>query len=131
MNNNLSSKEQYELKKQERETNRPKNVDTKKNWSRVFLWLGVIVVIGGSIWLVANNDSNVDDYSVPVSDDGGVLNIKSDDNIKGNKDSGIVLVEYSDFQCPACGSYYPLIKALSEEITDDFVFVYRHFPLSQ
>ncbi len=44
---------------------------------------------------------------------------------------GTVLIEYSDFQCPACGVYYPIIKALQQEFGESIVFVYRHFPLRQ
>lgn len=50
---------------------------------------------------------------------------------KGNKDAKNIMVEYSDFQCPACRSYAPIVKQLSEEMGQDLVIVYRHFPLSQ
>ena len=44
---------------------------------------------------------------------------------------GTGLIEYSDFQCPACGVYYPIIKALQQEFGESIVFVYRNFPLRQ
>ena len=40
-----------------------------------------------------------------------------------------VLVEFSDFQCPACAIYYPLVKQLKAEFGDKLGVVYRHFPL--
>ena len=40
-----------------------------------------------------------------------------------------VLVEYSDFQCPACRMYYPFIDKLKGEFTDDLTVVYKYFPL--
>jgi protein-disulfide isomerase len=40
------------------------------------------------------------------------------------------LIEYSDFQCPACGFYFPLLKKLEEEFGENIAIVYRHFPLS-
>lgn len=55
----------------------------------------------------------------------------SDDWKRGNENAKAVLVEYSDFQCPACGSYYTVLKALHEEFGDSMLFVYRHFPLRQ
>src|SRR3989338_8994487 len=131
MDNNLTPKAQYELKRQERQGAKPSTGSSKKAWSRGFLWLAVIVVIGGSVWLVANNDSNVDDNDAPVIDDGGALVVKEDDNTKGNLASGVVLIEYSDFQCPACAAYHPLLDVLATDMADDFVFVYRHFPLRQ
>lgn len=41
----------------------------------------------------------------------------------------VSLIEYSDFQCPACQAYYPVIKQLVTEFGDSLSFVYRHFPL--
>jgi protein-disulfide isomerase len=43
----------------------------------------------------------------------------------------VVLVEYSDFQCPACGMYYPLIKQLKAEFGDRLQVAYKHFPLQK
>ncbi len=51
------------------------------------------------------------------------------EHIKGNTESKIKLVEYSDLQCPACGMYYPIIKQLLEEFGNSISFEYRHFPL--
>ncbi|MDO8495729.1 MAG: DsbA family protein [bacterium] len=48
---------------------------------------------------------------------------------QGPKDAPHILIQYGDFQCPACGSYYPLIKKLLKEHGEEFQFVYRHFPL--
>lgn len=59
-----------------------------------------------------------------------VLTVKADDWIKGSKQARVVLVEYSDFQCPACGAYYPLVKKLNQDFGDKLLIVYRHFPLT-
>jgi protein-disulfide isomerase len=50
-------------------------------------------------------------------------------HVKGNAESGITLVEYSDFQCPACAAAEPQIEALVSEFGDYFQLEYRHFPL--
>jgi protein-disulfide isomerase len=47
----------------------------------------------------------------------------------GNK--GVTLIEYGDFECPACGAYYPLVKQVKEKYKDDITFQFRHFPLVQ
>jgi len=53
------------------------------------------------------------------------------DHVKGNPDATILLEEYSDLQCPACGAYYPIVKQLVEEFGDNIKFTYHHFPLRQ
>lgn len=42
-----------------------------------------------------------------------------------------VLVEFGDFQCPACGTYHLFVKQLMVDFKDNLTFVFRHFPLSQ
>lgn len=48
---------------------------------------------------------------------------------KGNPESSVVLVEYADFQCPACAGINPTITQLLEEYGDRMVLVFRHLPL--
>jgi formate-nitrite transporter family protein len=51
------------------------------------------------------------------------------DHIKGNIVSSVVLVEYGDFQCPACRAYMPIVQRVEEELGDRIAIVFRHFPL--
>lgn len=52
-------------------------------------------------------------------------------HVKGNPDAEVVLVEYSDFQCPACAAMYPVITELLAEYGDQLRFEYRHFPIER
>lgn len=51
------------------------------------------------------------------------------DYVKGNASSTVLLIEYSDFQCPACRSYYTMMRQVAQEYGDRLAIVYRHFPL--
>lgn len=51
--------------------------------------------------------------------------------IKGNASASAFLVEFSDFQCPACRSYAPLVEQLKNSYGDRLAIGYRHFPLAQ
>lgn len=53
------------------------------------------------------------------------------DHKKGAENPKVTLVEYSDFQCPACGQYYTMLKELVQEFPNDVTIVYRHYPLKQ
>lgn len=50
---------------------------------------------------------------------------------KGNPNAKVVLVEFSDFQCPACLAAKPTVDALFTKHKDKMIFSYRHFPLDQ
>lgn len=52
-------------------------------------------------------------------------------HIVGNTKSKVTLIEYGDFQCPACKSYYPIVKQIKEEYSDRIAFQFKHFPLVQ
>ncbi|MFC1646896.1 DsbA family protein [Patescibacteria group bacterium] len=49
----------------------------------------------------------------------------------GTKDAEHFLVEFSDFQCPACQAFSIEVDKLAEIYPDDLLIVYRHFPLPQ
>lgn len=59
------------------------------------------------------------------------LKLSPNDWVKGNKKAPAILIEYSDFQCPACAAYQPIVKKIAETYRDKIAFVYRHFPLPQ
>jgi protein-disulfide isomerase len=50
---------------------------------------------------------------------------------KGNPNAKVILVEFSDFQCPACLTAKPTIDAIFTKHKDKMIFAYRHFPLDQ
>jgi protein-disulfide isomerase len=51
------------------------------------------------------------------------------DSILGKADAVVSLIEYSDFECPYCKRFHPVVKAFVEKHGDSVNWVYRHFPL--
>lgn len=93
---------------------------------RILLWGGMILGIVLLIVLLAKLGT------VPPATGGPLAATVSDsDHSKGSANAKVTLVEYSDFQCPACGQMYPTIKQLAETFKDDLKMVYRHYPLKQ
>lgn len=50
---------------------------------------------------------------------------------KGAESSPLLLVEFSDFGCPACQYYHPIVEQIYEEFPQYIRWAFRHFPLSQ
>jgi protein-disulfide isomerase len=48
----------------------------------------------------------------------------------GATDLKVVLVEFSDFQCPYCAEAHKIIKQFMTKHQDEVTLVYKHFPLS-
>src|SRR6266849_9265259 len=57
--------------------------------------------------------------------------VSARDHIEGNESALVTLVEYADYQCPYCGSVYPVIKQLQKSLGQKLRFVFRNFPLTQ
>jgi protein-disulfide isomerase len=50
----------------------------------------------------------------------------------GASTAPVTLVEFADFQCPACANFYPVLKTIDEKYDDgELQVIFRHFPLSQ
>ena len=92
---------------------------------RLLPWFAVIFAMILMVWGLAEFGSR----PVQVSGPGLSEGLKSSDHIKGNTMAKVTLVEYSDFQCPACALFYPVMKKAEEKYMKDVLFVYRHFPL--
>ena len=57
--------------------------------------------------------------------------LPSETQKKGNASASAYLVEFSDFQCPACKAFQPLISDIFSKYSDKLLFGYRHYPLPQ
>lgn len=97
---------------------------------RLLLWLFAGLIVIGSILLIifTADPRPTNDPEGPASQQ-LIDEINADDWKKGAADGKVTLVEYSDFQCPACGYWYSQIEDLVDEFGGDLTFVYRHLPL--
>jgi protein-disulfide isomerase len=89
----------------------------KNPW--VLIALLVVVLVSGSVW-----------YSNKVGatyNDGVVVT----PHITGNENATITLTEYSDFECPACGQFQPMVTEILSKYGDNIKFEYKHYPLIQ
>lgn len=109
------------------------------------IWAAVIVILIGGLWLLINAVNSSPSPSAPA--DIKIPEVSATDFIRGPESASgsarlpspageanggqakVTLVEYADFQCPACGVYFPLVKQLSVEFSKDLRVVHRFFPL--
>ena len=61
-----------------------------------------------------------------------VQNVSVDDDpSRGNANAPVTIVEFTDFQCPACAAMHPVLEEVLKSYGDKVRFVVRDFPLSQ
>ena len=90
------------------------------------LLIGTIVItlamIFGIAWFFSTSNQKPYDASLVIGDAR---------HHQGKTDAQVMVVEFSDFQCPACRAAYKLLPDLLQKYPEQVEIVYRHFPLSQ
>jgi protein-disulfide isomerase len=83
--------------------------------------IGLLVIFGGFFVLTKNKSK------APASN----TSTAPTNHVMGGGKKNVTHVEYGDFECPACGAYYPIVEQVKEKYKDDIHFQFRNFPLSQ
>ena len=83
----------------------------------------IIVVFGGVIFFQSqhksSNGGNTGGSSQPTN------------HVEGKADSTVKLVEYGDYECPACESYFTTVQAVQAKYNTTVAFQFRNLPLTQ
>lgn len=92
------------------------------------------LAIAAAIFFGGKGQTNQDTPGVAGSKQIGSLSvdpITSADHIFGNPNAKVVIVEYSDTECPFCINFHPTLQRIMSEYGNDgkVAWVYRHFPL--
>lgn len=119
----------------------PQYVAPKKNISNIITPIAIVVagiLIAASLYTrgempnkTAGSNKNLitDALTGPKPE---YSDINSTDHIRGSKDAKVVIIEYSDTECPFCKVYHETMKKIYDEFGKDnqVAWVYRHFPIS-
>lgn len=110
--------------KKDKNTDRSMNHELFHRIRRILTVLaGLVAFVCLMIWIGKLQDqANAPQLlAVPVSES---------DWSQGGIDAPVTIVEYSDFQCPACSLYAPVINELGTIFGDQIQLIYRNYPLS-
>ncbi len=76
----------------------------------------------------------LDSTKQPQTDKKQIVQIKPvspSEHILGNIDAKIIIVEYSDLDCPFCKTFHNTMHQVVEKSNGDVAWVYRHYPIPQ
>ncbi len=95
--------------------------------AKILLGIAGAVILGGILLAVFANPQPKEP-GAPV--DTNSL-IREHNYVLGNRDAKVTIVEFADYQCPACKSANPILKRIMEEYKDnpDVALVFKNFPL--
>ncbi len=60
-----------------------------------------------------------------------VPGVRGSDHIQGSASAPVVVIEYSDSECPFCKAFHSTMKNIVTSYGGQVAWVYRHFPIAQ
>jgi protein-disulfide isomerase len=108
--------------------------ETKSNFSTPIAIVLAGIIIAGAMYFSDGKKVAAPITPVkPVSGLDQVRPVSADDHIRGNPNAPVIVVEYSDTECPFCGRFHETMKQIMNEYGKDgkVAWVYRHSPLDQ
>ncbi|MEU2204162.1 thioredoxin domain-containing protein [Microbacterium oleivorans] len=88
----------------------------------------VVLVAAALIYVLVNQNQ----AAPPSSGDGSpsAQLVRENSHVLDDGGEGAVtVVEFLDFECEACGSFYPIVEDLREQFAGEITYVVRYFPL--
>lgn len=120
INDNLTKRQRRTLEKKQKIEHK-RSQEKKQKMYRILFFIAMTLLFGGIVW-----------GATQLSGDGANVTVdavSANDHVTGNTSAAVILIEYSDFQCPACKSLYTILNEVKDEFTETVQIAFRHFPL--
>ena len=109
---------------------------SNKQTNSTLLFPATIVIIGiivssGIFIYRTNHKSEPTDINKNIPQEVGIKPITGEDKILGNPNADVIIVEYSDFECPYCKLFHSTMQDVMYEYgrNGKVAWIFRHFPL--
>lgn len=89
-------------------------------------WIILAVIAAVFVGIVAFSNNKKSDTGNTSTSTAAATN-----HVEGEGKAGVKLVEYGDYQCPICGTFYPVVKQVVEKYHDQITFQFSNLPLPQ
>lgn len=89
----------------------------------VVIIIAIGIAAGAAVYLSRTADPHAEDTgpAQPVQIKGG--------HFRGPENAQVTLVEFGDYECPACGAFHPFVKEILSRYPDKLRLEFHHFPL--
>jgi len=104
--------------------------NNKKTIVSTLVVMGVLLV---GVFLLKDTTAPVKtaDNSENIFDSVIINPVTTDEHIYGNPEAKIMIVEYSDTECPYCKNFHGTMHNIVEQSDGEVAWVYRHYPIAE
>lgn len=91
------------------------------------------LLIGGGVYLKGRTPATSIPVKEAVAQSKNIRPLTSDDHLLGNPNARVLIVEYSDTECPFCKEFHSTLRQIMQSYgtNGDVAWVYRHFPIAE
>ena len=91
----------------------------------------VILLVGGVLLMTREKPTSTINSTILVPEGSiGTSGFVDGKYLPASSSATVTLVEFGDYECPACALYSPFIKQLLTDFAGKVTFVFRNYPLS-
>lgn len=94
--------------------------------AKILVAIAAVVAVGVSVLIVVNAKNESAGQPKASGD-----RLVRGDSYQTQQGAPVTLVEFGDYQCPACGAAQPTVEQLRKEYGPKLNFVFRNLPLTQ
>jgi protein-disulfide isomerase len=94
-----------------------------------------LLLVAGAVWYVSQGTDEEQPAALPAAELArdpidSIRPIQASDHVIGNPNAPVVIVVFSDFQCPYCEDHHKVMRSIMDMFGRDgnVAWVYRHFP---
>nr|WP_201471220.1 thioredoxin domain-containing protein [Microbacterium hydrocarbonoxydans] len=98
---------------------------TRVTATLIAITAAIVLAVVGIVWALSQRAPE------PAAPEGAKLQtVRTDSHVldDGGPDA-VTVVEFLDFECEACGAFYPIVEDLREKYSGEITYVVRYFPL--
>lgn len=92
-----------------------------------------IVIAVAIVWSIgkSNMPQQAENEPAMTGDLDAMRAVTANDHVRGDLKAPVMIVEYSDTECPFCKRFHETMKAVIKKYDGKVAWTYRHFPLAE
>ena len=91
----------------------------------VAIAVAIVLLIAGIVFAISQQQP-----AAPSAEGEPQQTVRTDSHVLDDGgDGAVTVVEFLDFECEACGAFYPVVEELREKYDGEIAYVVRYFPL--
>ncbi len=87
-------------------------------------------LVAGAVYFGGAKQPTTDNRQ-PTTSGVDVKPVSDADHIRGSRSAELIIIEYSDTECPFCKTFHSTMKEILSSYGGRVAWVYRHFPIQQ